>query len=242
MTFSTGILLTLLLGFAPPLLWLWFWLREDVHPEPKSEIALVFSMGMAVVLMALIAEKLFANLNISQQSIYGYSGNILVIINIIAFAFFEEIAKTIASFFTAIRSRYFDEPIDAMIYAITASLGFAALENAFCISKHAFITADQAIAVSSVRFIGAILIHASTGAIIGASFAFSFCKRSRRAVEFAIALVAATALHAIYNYYVMGGANNGKEDQIAGVIIAGIGAVFALILFERAKRLRALCE
>jgi len=228
MTFSTGILLTLLLGFAPPLLWLWFWLREDVHPEPKSEIALVFSMGMAVVLMALIAEKLFANLNISQQSIYGYSGNILVIINIIAFAFFEEIAKTIASFFTAIRSRYFDEPIDAMIYAITASLGFAALENAFFISKHAFI--------------GAILIHASTGAIIGASFAFSFCKRSRRAVEFAIALVAATALHAIYNYYVMGGANNGKEDQIAGVIIAGIGAVFALILFERAKRLRALCE
>src|SRR3989344_9010799 len=103
MTLSAVILATILLGFVPPLLWLWFWLKEGAHKEPKSEIALVFSFGMAVVLFAFIVESLFSNFNMSMQGVFLYSRKTLYLFNVFGFALIEEIAKTSAAYFTALR-------------------------------------------------------------------------------------------------------------------------------------------
>ncbi|MEK9175248.1 MAG: PrsW family glutamic-type intramembrane protease, partial [Patescibacteria group bacterium] len=145
-------------------------------------------------------------------------------------------------YFTVLRTKYFNEPIDAMIYVIAASLGFAALENALFISQSTTVTLTQTMTISSFRFANAILIHASTGAIIGAAFAFSFCNRARRAVELMIALIGATILHAAYNYFILGSGDAANAtNQFIATIIVVIGAIFALILFERARRLRIKC-
>lgn len=239
MSLSAVILATILLGFAPPILWLWFWLKEDVHPEPKSEIILVFSFGMAAVLAAFLAEWLFMRGNVGLQQIVGFSGATFQIGSIIGFAFIEEIAKVGVAFFTALRTRYFDEPIDAMIYVITASLGFAALENALFISQ---IVGDptQVFVVGAFRFANAVLIHASTGAIIGAAFAFSFCNHARRIFELVLALFFATGLHALYNFFILQH-NAIPGEQVNATIVVASGALIALVLFERAKRLRAEC-
>lgn len=242
MTLSAVILATILLGFAPPLLWLWFWLKESTHSEPKSEIALVFSFGMAVVLFAFIVESIFSKFNTSFQNIFIYSQKSFYLFNVIGFAFIEEVAKTSAAYFTALRSKYFNEPVDAMIYVIAASLGFAALENALFISQSAAVTLTQTLVVSSFRFANAVLIHSSTGAIIGAAFAFSFCNRNRRAIELGIALFAATILHGTYNYYIIGSnANPNTQNQLIATAIVGTASIIALILFERARKLRIQC-
>ncbi|MEK9175801.1 MAG: hypothetical protein AAB795_04440, partial [Patescibacteria group bacterium] len=85
MTLSTVILATILLGFMPPLLWLWFWLKEATHPEPKKEIAIVFSFGMAVVLFAFIIESLFSNFNTSMRGVFLYSQKAFYLFNVFGF-------------------------------------------------------------------------------------------------------------------------------------------------------------
>ena len=49
-------------------------------------------------------------------------------------ALVEEVVKFMAIRFMILNDPEFDEPVDAMIYMITASLGFAAIENILFIS------------------------------------------------------------------------------------------------------------
>src|SRR3989344_4723233 len=114
----TYIFITMSLAFLPPLLWLWFWLREDAHPEPRREILLVFLAGMGGVVLAIVLESNFYAANRFFQNMFGYGVFYLQLFNILGFAFLEEIIKTAAAFFTALRSKYFDEPVDAMIYLV----------------------------------------------------------------------------------------------------------------------------
>ncbi|HEY4497824.1 MAG TPA: PrsW family glutamic-type intramembrane protease [Candidatus Paceibacterota bacterium] len=253
MSLSLSITVVVALGFAPPLLWLWFWLKEDARPEPRKEIMIVFLAGMAMVLVAYIAQALAAwllliidrgSISLSESlamrpSYQTYSASVRIIA-IIGFALIEELAKFGAAFFTALHSKYFDEPVDAMIYVMTASLGFAALENALFISQAAH-QIQEALVVGAFRFANAVLIHASTGAIIGAGFAFSFCKQGSRVGYALLSLGAATAVHGIYNFFVLAGLDNPAYQSRATITVIG-GAVIALLLFERAQRLRARCE
>ena len=43
-------------GFIPSLLWLWFWLKEDSHPEPRANLIYTFIAGMIVVPIAMVFE------------------------------------------------------------------------------------------------------------------------------------------------------------------------------------------
>ena len=105
-------------GFIPSLLWLWFWLKEDSHPEPRANLIYTFIAGMIVVPIAMVFEyiALFP---------LGLTGSF----SLLVWAFIEEILKYGAVKKTAFCKSCFDEPVDAIIYMITAALGFASLEN-----------------------------------------------------------------------------------------------------------------
>ena len=45
-------------GFIPSLLWLWFWLKEDSHPEPRVNLIYTFIAGMVAVPIAMVFEYL----------------------------------------------------------------------------------------------------------------------------------------------------------------------------------------
>ena len=120
-------------GVLPAIFWLWFWLREDrLHPEPRSLIALSFLCGMVAVLFALPAEQW-----ICGQVIGGLAAEcavelpitIKILLIVAGLSIIEEVLKFAASYLGALRFRDNDEPIDSLIYLITAALGFAALEN-----------------------------------------------------------------------------------------------------------------
>lgn len=238
MDITSYILLAFGLGFLPPAFWLWFWLREDAHPEPKKEVLLVFFAGAGAVLAALVLENTFFTANISLQKSLGYTLLTFQFLNILGFAFIEELVKTGAAFFTALKSRYFDEPVDAMIYLVTAALGFAALENVLFIAESLKSGVHQSILVSSFRFINAALLHASASAIIGAGLAFSFFHKERRLFELILGITLATLLHALYNFFIIGGIGpaNGAGFQVASTLLVVFGAMVALLLFERARR------
>ena len=111
------ILYALLGGFIPTLLWLWFWRKEDIHPEPRRLILLAFVMGMLTIPFVIPIQKYTATI---------FSGGLLVLI----WAAIEEILKFSFAYFSVLRHKEMNEPIDEVIYMITIALGFAALENA----------------------------------------------------------------------------------------------------------------
>ena len=113
----------LLGGILPALFWLWFWMQEDrAHPEPKRIIFEAFLWGMMAVIFAIYLEK-FIFWAVGELSLFLF----------FVWAVAEETLKYCAAFIAGIRTKYFDEPIDVVMYMISSALGFSALENVFFI-------------------------------------------------------------------------------------------------------------
>ncbi|MEK9200729.1 MAG: PrsW family glutamic-type intramembrane protease, partial [Patescibacteria group bacterium] len=180
----------LLAGLLPALLWLWFWIKEDnLHPEPKSLIAISFIAGCMSVLLAVVLEG-FAKEIISDQN-YRY----------LAWATIEEVVKFLAVAIIALRSKYLDEPIDAMIYCITVALGFAAVENGLFIFKSLDTNGVvDSIVTGNFRFIGATLVHIVSSASIGFMIGLSFYKGAfMKVISIIIGIILASTLHTSFN-------------------------------------------
>jgi RsiW-degrading membrane proteinase PrsW (M82 family) len=109
----------LLGGILPTVFWLWFWLKEDdLHPEPRGLLILAFLVGMLATASAYPIEKFIAaNLSANDLTLLTF------------WAITEETLKFLGIYIVALKSKYFDEPMDGVVYLITIALGFSALEN-----------------------------------------------------------------------------------------------------------------
>lgn len=103
--------LSVLLTFG----WLWFFVRRDRHPEPAWLLARTFAWGMVAWGVAAAFEGSFERLPLPW-------------LVILLAAITEEVSKFLAAS-TATTEQAFDEPMDGLVYAVTAALGFALLEN-----------------------------------------------------------------------------------------------------------------
>jgi len=210
-------------GVLPALLWLAFWLLEDrCQPEPKRYIFFSFIAGMVVVLpFVLPLERLAAQY---------YSGFLLLL----AWAAIEEVFKFLAAYLVALRTRVFDEPLDAIIYMVTAALGFSALENVlFLIGPLGHGDVLRTVVTGDLRFIGATLLHTLSSATIGLGLALTFYKPGRvRLLATGIGLILAIMLHTLFNFFILRG-DGGATFWIFLCIWFGIIAI--LLLVERVK-------
>ncbi len=186
--------LSLILAIIPSIIWLFFYLRKDSHPEPNWMVLTVFLLGAISVLLAVGLEK-----------IAGYLCHNFIVI-LIASAFIEEIVKYIAARFGTWKKPALDEPVDVMLYMIIAGLGFAALENLFFLLDPVLTTPLHLAEVSMTRFLGATFIHALASGTWGYFIAlnyFSNSKKSKKRLYFWIGLLLAGLLHGAYNLSIM---------------------------------------
>ena len=214
----------LLGGVLPALLWLWFWLKEDRRPEPRSLILLTFIVGMVVVPLVIPPQKFFLTY---------FSGTILIVI----WAAIEELFKYFGAHLAVLRRRAMNEPIDAMIYMITIALGFAAIENTlFLLNPLSDGAIIEGILTGNLRFFGATLLHVLASATIGAAIALSFYKAPHIKRRFLwIGIVLAIALHAVFNLFII----NSKGESILFVFLGVcLGAILLILFFEKIKRIR----
>ena len=161
----------ILLGFAPSLVWLGIFLKKDSHPEPRYLLIRVFLMGMILAPIAVGLQWAFVGLGEKfSPAIFAFSSAHFFLWA----AFVEEIVKYWSVKFTALNNADFDEPVDAMIYMITASLGFAAIENILVLFRSSAESVNLALQVWALRSVGATLLHALSGAIIGYFLALSW--------------------------------------------------------------------
>lgn len=222
----TNIAYVLLAGLLPALLWLWFWIKEDnLHPEPKSLIAISFIAGCMSVLLAVVLEG-FAKEIINDQD-YRY----------LAWATIEEFVKFLAVAIIALRSKYLDEPIDAMIYCITVALGFAAVENGLFIFKSLDTNGVvDSIVTGNFRFIGATLVHIVSSASIGFMIGLSFYKGAfMKVISVIIGIILASTLHTSFNLAIINTTDTSALKVFGWVWCA---VVILIILFEEIKEIR----
>ena len=211
-------------GIVPALLWLWFWLKQDKKkPEPRGLIILSFIAGMIAVIIVFPLEKFVVNFIPEGVAL------------LIAWASIEEIIKYSAISLVALKSRHFDEPIDAVVYMITVALGFAALENSmFLIEPIQNGEMIVGFLTGNLRFIGATLLHVLASASIGIALGLSFYKgKFVKFISTIIGLTTAIALHTLFNFFIM------KEhmDTFLVFLYLWIGIIIIIFLFEKVKRI-----
>ena len=225
-SFNT-VALSLAGGVLPALLWLWFWLKEDrLHPEPKVRIMVVFLTGMATVFLVLPLEK-FAFSIFSSISI----------ITVLLWAGIEEIIKYIASYFAALRGKEMNEPIDAVIYMITAALGFSALENSLFLSN--LISANsftQSVITGNSRFLGATLLHVASSAAVGVMMGLAYYRKPLiKKIFLCTGIALSILLHTIFNLLII------KLENDLFFVFAGVWVLIVLLLvvIEKIKNVRS---
>ena len=186
------------IGLLPSFTWLLFFLREDArHPEPKKMLVLAFFGGAFATLLAF-----FIELEVSRF-LSGFGVRPYTPASFLALSAIEESLKFAVVVWLIGRSRYFDEPVDAMIYLVTAALGFAAVENiAALVGPLSDPSALNLIfGTAALRFIGATLLHSLAAGLIG--FYWARGRAHRQIFTFAAeGLVLATIIHAVFNFLI----------------------------------------
>ncbi len=231
----------LLLTFLPPLLWLLFYLREDRHPEPKLLLLLTFIGGMISVVAAIAGECLLVQVldgGSCEQGISYVGKNAFTLF--LGIAFIEEYVKYLVVKFLVLRREDFDEPVDGMIYMITAALGFAAVENALFIFPLFNQSVLLGLQITTNRFLGANLLHALSSAIVGFFLARAWFSPYRHHY-IALGVVTAAFLHAFFNYLILM-RSDAAEGTLYLFLLLALMAVVVFIDFERLRSKNAAGE
>ncbi len=225
------------LGLIPSLVWLYFYSRKDCHPEPKNLLAQTFLMGIIISPIAILLQFSFAQFvstfaGVSQATAQNTSYFFLWA------AVVEEAIKFYAIRMLIMRNPEFDEPIDAMIYMITAGLGFAAMENILVMFR-VFPDGTQAtLATWALRFTGATLLHALSSGLLGYFLAMSWFFRDHKRKLVFIGLIMATIFHFTFNTFL-----SAFDNRLTGLVYSTsllvVMAFLVSILFDKIKERHA---
>lgn len=226
----------IVLGIAPSLIWLSYYLRKDVHPEPKKEILESFARGALAALLAALIETFIIKKFFPAGSL---TTPVIVLFFFMLMALTEETLKYFVIRATLLSDPDFDEPVDVIIHLIIVALGFAALENValFFFNQLAI---GETIIVSTLRFIGATFLHTLCSGLLGFFIALSFFRSRKRNLFFFVGLSLATLLHGLYNFSII---------QLGGYLKALIPfsvllllSVVLLLGFRKVKTLKSICD
>lgn len=223
-------------GLFPALIWLWFWMHEShEHHESKYTLWLTFICGMCAVLLVYPFQKLIA------WMIGEPTGTWTIIL---IWAALEELFKFFAAYCIALRDKVniFDEPIDAFVYLMTASLGFAALENTlFLITPLLQGNTLSSVLVGNMRFMGANLLHVAASGLLSIFIAFAYYKSTwiQRLYTF-IGLLVAFLFHAGFNYLLTLIETDiiGKEKIFLAFSFVWITLIILILALEKVKKIK----
>ncbi len=190
-----GIIFVIAAPLLPSLLWLYVFLKEDIHPEPKRLLIRAFNFGALVSIPVLALQFLF------DKSLQ----HVGIIVLIIGLAAIEEIFKFFAARGAIQGNKEFDEPTDAMIYMIAAALGFALVEN-FFITINIFRDASvfpllEITKMLGLRFAGATLLHTIASGMVGYYWARNHLRLP--GMSLTKGFILATTIHTVFNYLIL---------------------------------------
>ena len=207
-----------LLASAPALFWLWLYYRRDRwEPEPKLLVLKLFFYG------ALVAAPVY----FLEGWLPGPPGRAYDCF--VRVALLEEFFKFLPLLWFASRRREFNEPMDGIIYAVAAALGFATVEN----TLYAFLLGDKVIVY---RAFTSTLAHVGFSGLLGYHLGKArFVDHGQRWIVLR-AFVAVVVLHGTYDLLLGYGAHPQAPAGLAqGTIVVMVPLLLLLLCWATHK-------
>jgi hypothetical protein len=135
----------------------------------------------------------------------------------------EELSKFTVVRLVPYRSLYFDEAMDGLVYGVTASLGFASLENLFYVLQFGP-------GVMLLRAPISTLAHLAFGSIWGYALGQHYASGGNKRWLVVGGLALAAAIHALFNVAVF-------AFPLASLALVAVGGIWAFNSFRRGQRL-----
>lgn len=235
----------IIFAILPSFLWLVFFLREDVRPEPKKTILKVFFYGVLSAIPVIII-GISSGIFMRSMGLNNYIATLIGVVFVAAIT--EEIAKYCALRYSALKNSECDEPPDIMIYAITAALGFAAFENILfllpneeILSVSPYIYFKNMFTESTIRFVSGTFLHALTSGIVGYFIAISMMATKHRRKIVIIGLFLAMLLHGLYNLSIIASKENESLFIIAPIILIML-FIAIFYCFSKTRKMTSICK
>jgi RsiW-degrading membrane proteinase PrsW (M82 family) len=190
---------------VPGVIWLWIFYRTDWYePEPKRLVLATFGLGVLAILPAFAGERAAALVypfleHIEQAAQTGNASAWPMFIGcFLVIGPCEEVAKFLAVRLFVYRHREFNEPLDGIIYAAAAALGFASLENVlYVFDWHTHTVHWGTLGVRSLLALpGHVIFSTTWGYALG---------RKRFAASYRVwpLVLGAAMLHGLYDFLLM---------------------------------------
>jgi RsiW-degrading membrane proteinase PrsW (M82 family) len=187
------IFLLLLTASAPGLFLLWyFYHRDRYEPEPKRIIIKVFFLGAVMVIPAAIIEMIL--IYVADTITRGFIN--IFILSFIIIAPTEELLKFFVVKRWVYRSIEFDEVMDGVVYTVSASLGFATVENIFYVVA-------QGMGTGIVRAFLAVPGHALFGALMGYYIGRAKLNKVKETQLIIRGIMLAIIVHGLYDFLLL---------------------------------------
>lgn len=184
-----------LVSVLPAVGWLWYFHKTDKYePEPKKLVFRTFFIG---VLFAVALGTSFSGLPYPWGPA-KYSA-------VIWAPLVEETGKFLIVFWTVFRNRNFNEPVDGIVYAASAALGFAACENAFYVlAGWSGAGAGTGVFTLLARSVFSVPGHALFSSFWGAALGYAVGRKGLKPVlVVAAGLVLSMIAHGLFNWLSM---------------------------------------
>ena len=213
--------MTLLVTIVPSIAILLYFILSDKFKEPKKIIIITFLLGVLITIPAgylnhYIMETFSNQSRVNNALIGGFFAGGLV----------EETLKFLVLYFYVLREKAFNEPMDAIVYGVLISLGFATLENYEYVFRLAEEYKISSMEMAVGRSYSAIPIHALCGVIMG--FYFGMYVFVSGGKNLSLALIVPYIFHGTYNFLVY------VSDYYYLIVIL-IALIFSVVLYKNVK-------
>ena len=212
----------LLVTILPSIFIILFFVYSDKFKEPRGEIFRVFIYGILITIPAYFLNTYldafwYNNFKVSE----GLIGSFLTAAPV------EEGLKLSILYFFVYKMKDFNEPIDGIVYGVTASLGFATLENFYYVYILADYFQTSSMSLAIARSFSAVPAHAVFGVFMGYFFMrYSFIKKRDNLF---FAFIIPFVLHGCYNLFV-------NSNFYVSLFLIFIAWIIALKMFSRLKK------
>lgn len=208
------ITLLVLAAVMPAMVLLLHFYRRDLNREPGAVVLKTFILGaLTTIAVLIVALPMVFLMPLPQSPVVAGL--------IMAFcwaAIPEEFFKFLVVRFYAARHDHFDEPMDGVVYGVTASLGFAVMENVMYVLQGGWV-------IAVTRALTAVPAHAFFGAFMGYFVGRSVCGKKGGSL---VGLLVATLLHGLYDWPLLASAlmiSEAIDDPDVGIIAVALHVV-----------------
>ena len=219
-------------AILPAAIILYYVYKRDKFPEPPRVVLVTLFLGFGITfpLMLLIpfAEGILENLDWDIESNNFY-------MSFIRASFLEETMKFLILVYYCLHLDEFDEPMDALVYGVAASLGFAVYENWEYVIGAAGESIGYAKDVALARAFSAVPMHALAGVFMGFFLMDAVFEKANRKLNLFLALFFPVCLHGLYDLILF--SNSISNWWI--YILVGVFLVRGFFIFRKQRNLQS---